>query len=239
MLPGPFQIWHSGWVRVPPVAVSAENVCLWPYSVENLMKCVTFLGSLHWPSAGNDLGPGGVSYVELLILHELWAGERLQFEKAVPRCRRVDRPISVSAVPFGPGIDIRRSCKLLGAVLRALCALLGGLGRFIPCAIGAFFSLVFLLSLGVLCCVGLVASDPHRQCLPVFPPSDEQRSPKAKFQHRRGLWLQQDRPNLTRVVQIERMMIAVLQVRSLVGVKWKTLVMMKLWNGVYCLPPAA
>ena len=137
MLPGPLQIWDSGWVRVPPVAVSAEDVCLRPYSVEILMKFVTFLGSLHWPSAGNDLGPGGVSYVELLILYELWAGERLQFEKAVPRCRRVDRSISVSAVPFGPGIDIRRSCKLLGAMLRALCALLGGLGRFIPCAIGA------------------------------------------------------------------------------------------------------
>ena len=50
-------------------------------------------------------------------------GERFQFEKAVPRCRRLDRPISVTAVPFGPGIGIRRSCKLLGAMLRALCAL--------------------------------------------------------------------------------------------------------------------
>ena len=43
----------------------------------------------------------------------------------------------MSLVPFGPGIDIRRSCKLLGAMLRALCALPGGLGRFFPCAIGA------------------------------------------------------------------------------------------------------
>ena len=33
----------------------------------------------------------------------------------------------MSAVPFGPGIDNRRSCKLLP----------GGLGRFLPCAIGA------------------------------------------------------------------------------------------------------
>ena len=93
----------------------------------------------HWPSAGADLGPGGISCVELLILCELWAGERFQFEKAVPRCQRVDRPISVSAVPFGPGIDIRRSCKLLGAMLLALCAL-PGLGRFLPCAIGANYS---------------------------------------------------------------------------------------------------
>ena len=80
---------------------------------------------------------GGISYVELLILYELWAGERFQFEKAVPRCKRVDRPISVSAVPLGPGIDIRRSCRVLGAMLRALCILPGGLGRFLPCATGA------------------------------------------------------------------------------------------------------
>ena len=102
-----------------------------------MIKLVSFLGSLHWPSDGSDLGPGGISNVELLILYELWAGERFQFEKAVPRCKRVDRLISVSAVPFGPGIDIRRSCRLLGAMLRALCVLRGGLCRFLPCNIGA------------------------------------------------------------------------------------------------------
>ena len=95
------------------------------------------MSSLHWPSDSGDLVTGGISYVELLILYELWAGERFQFEKAVPRCKRVDRPISVSAVPFGSGIDIRRSCRLLGAMLRALCILPGGLGRFLPCNIGA------------------------------------------------------------------------------------------------------
>ena len=34
---------------------------------------------------GADLGVGGVSYVEMLILFELWAGERLSLEKAQPR----------------------------------------------------------------------------------------------------------------------------------------------------------
>ena len=137
LLPCPLHLWDSGWVSVPPVIVTAEDICLWPYSVEILVKLVTFLGSLHWPSAGADLGPGCISNVELLILYELWTGERFQLKRAVPRYRRVDRPISVLAVPFGSGIDIRRSCKLLGAMLRALCALPGGLGRFLPCAIGA------------------------------------------------------------------------------------------------------
>ena len=84
-----------------------------------------------------DLGVGGVSYVELLILYELWAGERLSLEKALPRYLRPGRPISVSAVPFVPGIDIWRSCRFIGAMMRSLCLLHGGLGRFLPCSIGA------------------------------------------------------------------------------------------------------
>ena len=74
---------------------------------------MSFLGSLHWPAGGLDVGVGGISYVELLILYELWAGERLSLEKA--RYLRPGRPISVSAVPFGPGIDIWLSCRFIGA----------------------------------------------------------------------------------------------------------------------------
>ena len=96
-----------------------------------------FLSSLHWPVDGVDLGVGGVSYVELLILYELWAGERLSLEKACPRYLRPGRPISVSVVPFGPGIDIWRSCRFIGALMRSLCLLPGGLRRFVPCSIGA------------------------------------------------------------------------------------------------------
>ena len=43
----------------------------------------------------------------------------------------------MSVVPFGPGIDIWRSCRFIGAVMRSLCMLPGGLGRFVPCSIGA------------------------------------------------------------------------------------------------------
>ena len=85
----------------------------------------------------SDLGVGGISYLELLILYELWAGERLSLEKATPRYLRPGRPISVSAVPFGPGIDIWRSCRFIGALMRSLCLLPGGLVRFVTCSIGA------------------------------------------------------------------------------------------------------
>ena len=58
-------------------------------------------------------------------------------EKAHPRYLRPERPISVSAVPFGPGIDSWRSCRFIGALVRSLCLLPGGLRRFVPCSIGA------------------------------------------------------------------------------------------------------
>ena len=65
--------------------------------------------------------------------------ERLELEKAVPRYRRPGRSISVSAVPFGPGTDIWRSCRFIGALFRGLracllvlttvgCGILGGKG---------------------------------------------------------------------------------------------------------------
>ena len=105
---------------------SAGSLAHWPKTPGLLIKWVAFLGTLHWPAGSADLGVGGVSYVELLILYELWAGERLSLEKAHPRYLGPGRPISVSAVPFGPGIDIWRSCRFIGALMRSLCLLPAG-----------------------------------------------------------------------------------------------------------------
>ena len=98
------------------------------FSVGMLVKWVGFLSSLHWPADECNLGVGGVSYVELLIF---------SLEKAVPRYRRPGRSISVSAVPFGRGTDIWRSCRFLGALFRGLRDLPFGHRRFVPCDIGA------------------------------------------------------------------------------------------------------
>ena len=43
----------------------------------------------------------------------------------------------MSAVPFGPGTDIWRSCSYIGALFRALVGLPGGIRRFVSCDIGA------------------------------------------------------------------------------------------------------
>ena len=77
MLPGPPALWLGEWVAGPSVAIDAGDFAQWPYTPGLLVKWVAFLGSLHWPAGGLDLGVGGISYAELLILYELWAGERL------------------------------------------------------------------------------------------------------------------------------------------------------------------
>ena len=135
--PGPVGIWMGiGFPLVSVVSLLKMLgfdliLCLF------LLKVSAFLGTLHWPAGAVEFGVGGVSFVEVLILYELWAGERLCLENAIPRHRRVGRPISVSAVPFGPGIDIWRPCRFFGAIFRALRMLPGGLGRFLPGDIGA------------------------------------------------------------------------------------------------------
>ena len=112
-VPGPVGLWRHGSVGWPSIEVGEDDVGFWPYSVGLLVKLCSFLSSLHWPSTVSDLGVGGVSFVELLILYEQWAVERLVLEMSVPRLRRFNRPISVSAVPAGPSIDIWRSCRFL------------------------------------------------------------------------------------------------------------------------------
>ena len=84
-VPGPVGLWRHGSVGWPCIEVDDGDVGLWPYSVGLFVKFCSFLSSLHWPSTVDDLGVGGVSFVELLMLYERWAGERLVLEMSVPR----------------------------------------------------------------------------------------------------------------------------------------------------------
>ena len=56
------------------------------------------------------------------------------------------------AVPFGPGTDIWRSCRYIGALFLALVALPGSIRRFVSCEVGACLSVKTHISLhGAVC----------------------------------------------------------------------------------------
>ena len=99
------------------------------------------MGDFSWyfalASGSVDLGVGGISYVECSFCINFGLVRGYLWRKAQPRYLRPARPIAVSAVPSGPGIEIWRSCRFIGALMRSLCFLPGGLARFVPCSIGA------------------------------------------------------------------------------------------------------
>ena len=131
LLHGPAPIWDLGWVGVLPTFITAVDVSHWPYSVGILVNLAAFLGTL---CIGQCLVMIRVSVVPPLSSCSFFLNfglERGLFWK------RLFLAISVSAVPLRVGNDIWRSCRFIGGVLRALCTLLGGLGRFLPCNVGA------------------------------------------------------------------------------------------------------
>ena len=47
-----------------------RTLLIGPTPVVSWLSGWPFLGTLHWPAGGLDLGVGGISYVELLIVYE-------------------------------------------------------------------------------------------------------------------------------------------------------------------------
>ena len=76
---------------------SGADSAAWPYSVGILCRFTAFLGTLHWPVDTVDMGHFGVSYPEVLILFEQWAGHRLLSEKVTGPHARAGRPFSFSS----------------------------------------------------------------------------------------------------------------------------------------------
>ena len=139
-LPGPPGFLNSDWVQIGAGPITRADISAWLYSVGTLVRFTSFLSHLHWPSGSVDMGHFGVSFLELLILFEQWAGHRLLSEKVTRPHVRAGRPISVSSVPVSEGIEIRHGCQFLSSLVRALGKLPGGLVRFLPCQVGSHFS---------------------------------------------------------------------------------------------------
>ena len=105
-----------------------------------MVRFTSFLGTLHWPSGAVDLGHFGISFLELLILFEQWAGHRLLSEKVTRPHVRAGRSILLPSVPVSEGIEIRHGCQFLSSLVRAFAKLPGGFGRFLPCSLGSHMS---------------------------------------------------------------------------------------------------
>ena len=76
-LPGPQALWSGGWQDWAELNLTAEDVRILLFSVGSSAKLVAFLSGLHWPSEFHDLGSAGISFIELLILFQRWAGGSL------------------------------------------------------------------------------------------------------------------------------------------------------------------
>ena len=139
-LPGPRGFLNSSWIQVVAGRITGADIAAWPYSVSILIRFTSFLNTLHWPSGSNDLGHFGVSFLELLIHFEQWAGHRLHSDRVTGPHVRANRPILIPSVPVSEGIEIRHGCQFLSSLVRALTKLPGGLCRFLPCRLGSHMS---------------------------------------------------------------------------------------------------
>ena len=153
-LPGPPGFSGSTWCTLYPLSITREDVAVWPYSVNTILEFSSFLASLHWPQGDSDLGKFGISYFELLLMFEIYAGHRLHAEKAIRSHLRPRRPLVFPGFLVGIGQEIRHGCQFLHSLFRALGHLPGGLARFIPrrprgysCGLGTVWNMVFPLVL--------------------------------------------------------------------------------------------
>ena len=98
-LPGPPGFLNSSWIQVDAGCITGSDIAAWPYSVSILVRFTSFLNTLHWPSGSVDLDHFGISFFELLILFEQWAGHRLLSERVTRPHVRANRPILIPSVP--------------------------------------------------------------------------------------------------------------------------------------------
>ena len=132
-LPGPPDFLSSTWCTLYPLPITQDDVAVWPYSVDILLVFSSFLASLHWPHSTPDLGKFGISYLELLLMFEIFTGHRLHTGKSCsPPPPSPSTPV-FSDFLVGIGQEIRHGCQFLHSLFRALGHLPGGLAGFIPC----------------------------------------------------------------------------------------------------------
>ena len=129
--------WGGGWFRWPVIRITGDDVSRWPFSPGCLVKLAAFLSSLTWPSEVVHLGAGGISYVELLILFEKWAGKDFVLRSLFRSTGGLGAQFRCQLHPCALMLIYGSCAGSSDICFRALVRLPGGLGRFLPGRIGA------------------------------------------------------------------------------------------------------
>ena len=116
---------------------AGADVAVWPKSVSMLCKFTTFWGTLHWPAGAEDMEHFGISFLELLIFFEQWAGHRLLSEKVTRPHVRANAQFRFLLCLFQKESKIRQGCQFISSLVRVLGKLPGSIGRFLPCRVGS------------------------------------------------------------------------------------------------------
>ena len=111
-LPGPPGFLNSSWIQVAAGRTTFADTAAWPCSVSILIRFTSFLTKLHWPSGSVDFGHFGISFMELWILFEQWAGHRLLSQEVTRPHVRANHPILIPSVPVSEGIEIRHGLSV-------------------------------------------------------------------------------------------------------------------------------
>ena len=135
--PGPAGIWDGEWITLVAAPVTAADVGAWPYFVGIVAEWVPL-----W---------GGCTRLWLVLTWGSWAYLLLKFSFCMSF--GLVRGWSLRRLSSGiGGLDAQFQCRLFrlvqalifgvrvgscGALFRALSALPGGVGRFMPCDVGA------------------------------------------------------------------------------------------------------
>ena len=135
---------NGPWMQVHGGCTAGADIVAWPYSVGILFKFTAFLGTLHWPVDTVDMGHFGVSYLEVLILYEQWAGHRLLSVKVTWPHLRADRLVYFSSVPVSEGVEIGHGCQYISFLVRALAKLPGGVGWILMVSLPGHWNLVIV-----------------------------------------------------------------------------------------------
>ena len=111
---------NGPWMQEHGGGITGADIAAWPYSVGILCKFTAFLGTLHWLVATVGMGHFGVSYLEVLIFFEQWAGHWLLSEKVTRPHVRANRLFLIPSVPVSEGKEIRHGCQFVSTLVRAL-----------------------------------------------------------------------------------------------------------------------